>query len=57
MSLYLNMKDVSFSFKSFVLDTLNQFKWVFIAQFLIAVFWAIDMSLRPYLIKIIVDKM
>lgn len=50
------MKDGSFSFKCFILTTLNQFKWFFIAQFLIAVFWAIDISLRPYLIKTIIDK-
>lgn len=50
------MKDFSFSFKSFILATLNQFKWIFIAQFLIAIFWAIDISLRPYLVKKIVDK-
>jgi len=50
------MKDFSFSLKSSIVAILRQFKWIFIAQFLIAIFWAIDISLRPYLVKKIVDK-
>jgi hypothetical protein len=38
------MKDFSFSLKSSIVAILRQFKWIFIAQFLIAIFWAIDLS-------------
>ena len=40
----------------FVLDCLKPFKWLIAGQFVIAFVFAIDVSLRPYLLKLIFDK-
>ncbi len=40
----------------FVLDCLKPFKWLIAGQFVVAFVWAIDLSLRPYILKIIFDK-
>jgi ATP-binding cassette subfamily B protein len=39
----------------FFLDCVARFKWLITGQFLFAVVWAIDISLRPYIIKSIID--
>ena len=40
----------------FIIDVIKSFKWFIAGQLIVAVILAIDMSLRPYLIKIIFDK-
>ena len=46
----------NYSVTAFVLDCLKPFKWLIAGQFVIAFIWAIDLSLRPYILKIIFDK-
>ena len=41
---------------AFILQGARKFKWWFIPLVAIIVVWAIDVSLRPYILKIIVDK-
>lgn len=43
--------------KRFIYDTLKPFRLLIIAQIMIGMFWAIDLSLRPYLLKTMIDKM
>ncbi len=33
----------------------RSFKWLICGQIFVAIVWAIDISLRPYLIKVILD--
>lgn len=40
----------------FIIGAIKPFKWLIAGQFMVAVFWAIDMSLRPYWIKVILNK-
>jgi len=40
----------------FIIDVIKPFRLLVACQFLVTVIWAIDMSLRPYLIKVILDK-
>jgi ATP-binding cassette, subfamily B, bacterial len=40
----------------FIIDVIWPFKWFMIGQLIVAIILAIDMSLRPYLIKEIFDK-
>lgn len=42
--------------REFIWETIQPFKWLLIGQFIVAITWAIDLSLRPYIIKIILDK-
>lgn len=41
---------------AFILSCLRPFKWLIAGQFAVAFIWAIDLSLRPYILKIIFDK-
>jgi len=40
----------------FILDALKPYKWHIIGLSFIEVFWAIDLSLRPYLLKVMIDR-
>lgn len=40
----------------FIMNVIKPFRWFIVGQFIIVIIWAIDMSLRPYLIKVIIDK-
>ena len=40
---------------SFFLECVARFKWLITGQFIFAIVWAIDISLRPYIIKSIID--
>jgi len=42
--------------KDFLLTILKPFKWLLLGQVLIGIVWAIDLSLRPYILKLIIDK-
>lgn len=41
----------------FILESISQFKWWMIPLCMISMFWAFDVSFRPYLLKIIIDKL
>jgi len=41
---------------AFILETLKPFKFWILGQFTVGIVWAIDLSLRPYILKIIIDK-
>jgi len=43
------------SVSSFILKAIKPFKWLIGGQFFVAIVWAIDISLRPYLIKVILN--
>ena len=40
----------------FIIDVIKPFRWFVFGQFMVAVICAIDMSLRPYLIKVMLNK-
>ena len=40
----------------FIIDAIKPFRWLIAGQYMVAVIWAIDMSLRPYLIKVMLNK-
>lgn len=44
------------SIARFILEVLKPFKFLIISQFMIGIMWAVDLSLRPYILKIIIDK-
>lgn len=41
----------------FILDTLKPFRWWVFGQVIVSMIWAIDLSLSPYLLKMMVDRM
>lgn len=41
---------------SFIVSVLKPFKWLVIFQLILCFIWAIDLSLNPYLIKVILNK-
>ena len=49
-------KNTRYSLYRFIIYVIKPFKWFIVGQLIVAFIWAIDMSLRPYLIKIILDK-
>lgn len=49
-------KNTNYSFLLFIINVIKPFKWLVAGQFMVAVIWAIDMSLRPYLVKVILNK-
>jgi ATP-binding cassette subfamily B protein len=49
-------KNTHYSLFLFIINVIKPFKWLIVGQFMVAVIWAIDMSLRPYLIKVILNK-
>lgn len=42
---------------NFVITCIREFKWLTTGQILVAIFWAVDLSLRPYLLKVILDRL
>ena len=40
----------------FIIGAIKPFRWLIAGQFIVTVIWAIDMSLSPYLIKVILNK-
>ena len=42
---------------SFLLEVLTPFKLLMMGQFAVAILWAMDLSLRPYVLKMIIDKL
>ena len=40
----------------FILESINQYKYWVVGLFIIAIIGAIDLSLRPYLLKVMLDK-
>lgn len=50
------MQDLTnISVSSFILKAAKPFRWLIGGQIFVAIIWAIDISLRPYLIKVILD--
>jgi ATP-binding cassette subfamily B protein len=49
-------KNTNYSFFLFIINVIKPFKWLIAGQLMVAVIWAIDMSLRPYLVKVILNK-
>jgi ATP-binding cassette subfamily B protein len=45
------------SVTKFILNSMKPFRWWVLGQVLVSVVWAIDLSLSPYLIKMMVDRM
>jgi len=45
------------SIAPFILSVMKPFKWLIAGQFLVAIVWAVDLSLSPYLLKIMIDRM
>lgn len=45
------------SYISFFFNCISHFKWLAIGQIFVAIMWAVDLSLRPYLIKVMLDKL
>ena len=45
-----------YSLYSFIINAIKPFRWFIAGQFTVAVIWAIDMSLRPYLVKVILNS-
>jgi len=41
----------------FMLEIFMPFKFLILGQFTVGIVWAIDLSLRPYILKIIIDKL
>ncbi|MDP3889511.1 MAG: ABC transporter ATP-binding protein [bacterium] len=41
----------------FILQSLKPFKWWIVVQVAVSVVWAMDQALRPYLLKIMLDRM
>lgn len=52
----MTIKISKYSFWYFIIQVVKPFKLLITGQFLIAIIWALDMSIRPYLIKVILDK-
>lgn len=44
-------------FKPFVLHHLRPFRWHIVGLFLICLIWSLDLCFRPYLIKLMLDRM
>lgn len=42
--------------RGFIIESLKPFKFLIVIEFFIGLSWAIDLSLRPYILKIILDK-
>ena len=49
-------KNTRTSLLLFIIDVIIPFRWFVAGQFMVTVVWAIDMSLRPYLIKAMLNK-
>ncbi len=50
------MQDITnISVGSFIMRSIRPFKWLISGQVFVAIVWAIDISLRPYIIKVILN--
>jgi ATP-binding cassette subfamily B protein len=49
-------KSTRYSPGLFIIDAIKPFRWLIAGQFMMTVIWAVDMSLSPYLIKVILNK-
>lgn len=47
----------STSVVKFILRSIKPFRWWVVGQILVAIIWAIDLSLSPYILKVIIDRM
>ena len=47
----------STSVTKFILNSIKPFRWWVAGQVLVAIIWAFELSLSPYLLKIMVDRM
>jgi ATP-binding cassette subfamily B protein len=45
------------SVPQFVINSTKPFRWWIAAQFLVALIWAVDLSLSPYLLKVMIDRL
>ncbi|MES2214909.1 MAG: ABC transporter ATP-binding protein [Pseudomonadota bacterium] len=41
----------------FIIESVMRFKWWFLPQIVVATLWAIDVSLRPYILKVMMDRL
>lgn len=41
----------------FILSSIRPFRWWVVGQVFVAIVWAIDLSLSPYLLKVMIDRM
>ncbi len=41
----------------FILHTISPFKWWIFAQMIIGILWAIDLSIRPYIVRTMINRM
>lgn len=48
-------KVYNYSLLDFCITSVKPFKWFIGGQFIVSIIWAVDLSLRPYLIKIILN--
>lgn len=46
----------SLSVSKFIFHSIKPFRWWVLGQILVAVIWAIDLSLSPYLLKVMIDR-
>ncbi len=46
----------SLSVSKFIFHSIKPFRWWVLGQVLVAVIWAVDLSLRPYLLKVMIDR-
>lgn len=47
----------STSVVKFIFSSIKPFRWWVMGQILVAIIWAIDLSLSPYLLKVMIDRM
>jgi len=41
----------------FIFESVMQFKWWTVPQIIVAILWAVDVNLRPYILKIMMDRL
>lgn len=41
----------------FILEACKPFKWLIAIELILTLIWAVDLSLRPYLLKLIIDRL
>ena len=53
----LTKKNIPNSLLFFIIDVVKPFRLFIAGQFMVSIIWSVDVSLRPYLIKLILDKL
>lgn len=53
----VRQSEKTLTLKSFILKMLNPLKWYVACLFSFALIWALDTALRPFLIKVIIDRL